>query len=77
MIRKIVTPKFLFSLIVLIAAILLFNSCSKKIAFQISPVTPAAEGFVKVKQDNNKNYAIDIELTNLAAPDRLQPPYKI
>ncbi|OSZ77533.1 hypothetical protein CAP36_14230 [Chitinophagaceae bacterium IBVUCB2] len=77
MIRKIVTPKFLFSLIVLIAAIILFNSCSKKIAFQISPVTPAAEGFVKVKQDNNKNYAIDIELTNLAAPDRLQPPYKI
>ena len=77
MIRKIVTPKFLLSLIVLIAVLVLFNACSKKIAFQVSPVTPAAQGFVKVKQDNNQNYAIDIDLTNLAAPDRLQPPRRI
>lgn len=77
MIRKIVTPAFLVSLIILIAVLLLFNACSKKIAFQNSSVTPAAQGFVKVKQDNNQNYAIDIELTNLPGPDRLQPAYKM
>lgn len=77
MVKKIITPAFLFSVIILIAVVLLFNACSKKIVFQVSPVTPAAQGFVKVKQDNNQNYAIDIELTNLAGPDRLQPPRKI
>lgn len=27
-----------------------------------------------MKKDNNDNYAIDIELVNLAEPERLQPP---
>lgn len=34
---------------------------------------PAANGTVKVKKDNNNNYGIKISLTNLAAPNRLQP----
>ena len=34
---------------------------------------PAARGFVKVKKDDNKNYLIKIDLSNLAEVTRLQP----
>jgi len=63
--------------IVLIAtAIILvsFSSCAtRKATFLSSAVVPAAEGTVRVKKDNNKNYAIKIEVKNLAEPGRLQP----
>jgi len=60
---------------IFIAALLIsLNSCSKKIAFLPSSVVPAAEGQVKVKTDNNKNRAIEIEIVNLAKPQNLQPP---
>jgi len=48
-----------------------FNSCAKKTDFLTSAVVPAARGFVKVKQDNNKNYAIQIHITDLAEVERL------
>lgn len=51
-----------------------FNSCAKKIAFQTSAIVPAARGDVKIKQDENKNYLIQIELENLAEVKRLDPP---
>ena len=54
--------------------IISFTSCNKEIPFQKSAVIPAAEGAVKVKQDKNKNYAIQVHVTNLAGADRLSPP---
>lgn len=48
-------------------------SCTQKIAFQSSSVVPAAEGSLKVKTDNNSNYVIQMELFNLADPQKLQP----
>jgi hypothetical protein len=51
-----------------------FNSCAKKIAFEKSTVVPAARGIVKVKNDKNNNYAINVHLTYLAEPNRLEPP---
>ena len=60
---------------VLTAAILFtLSSCAKKISFSGSAVVPAARGFVKVKKDNNSNYNIKVEITNLAEVKRLQPP---
>ncbi len=56
--------------------VLSFSSCVTKEKFLTSPVVPAAEGYVKIKKDNNKNYEITIELVNLAEPERLQPPMK-
>ncbi len=54
--------------------IFLMSSCAtRKATFLSSVVVPAAEGTVKVKKDNNNNYAIKIEVTNLAEPDKLQP----
>jgi hypothetical protein len=52
---------------------LVFASCARKVAFLTSSIVPAAEGTVKVKKDDNKNYHIQIALSNLAEPNRLQP----
>ena len=49
------------------------TSCAKKVSFLTSSVVPAARGYVQVKSDNNKNYAIAIHLTDLAEVKRLQP----
>lgn len=49
------------------------SSCATKTRFLTSSVVPAAEGVVKVKQDNNNNYVIDVNINNLAEPSRLQP----
>jgi hypothetical protein len=51
-----------------------FHSCAQKAVFQTSSVVPAAEGTVKIKSDNNENYSIKMDITNLADVDRLQPP---
>jgi hypothetical protein len=58
------------------ALILIFSffSCATNVAFLNSSVVPAARGSVKVKTDNNKNYVIQISLTDLAESSRLQPP---
>ena len=48
-----------------------FTSCAKKITFLNSTVVPGAEGFVKVKKDNNKNYIIKVEVSDLAEIDRV------
>ncbi|HTO15577.1 MAG TPA: hypothetical protein VLZ83_07390 [Edaphocola sp.] len=45
---------------------ILLTSCSQKITFLNSSVVPGAEGYVKVKKDNNKNYIIEVEVTDLA-----------
>jgi len=50
------------------------SSCTKKISFLTSSVVPAAEGQIAVKSDKNNNYVIQIEVTNLADVNRLQPP---
>ncbi len=59
-----------------IMMMVLFTSCAKKAIFQTSEIVPAARGFVKVSKDNNKNYVIKIQLTNLAEVNRLTPPKK-
>ena len=61
----------------LFPTLLLFASCANKMAFQTSTITPAATGSVKIKKDNNGNYAVNIHVTHLAPPDRLTPPKKV
>jgi len=55
-------------------ALVAFQGCSKKINFQTSTEVPAARGYVKVSKDDNKNYVIKLELSNLAEVNRLDPP---
>lgn len=48
------------------------TACAPKVTFLNSSVVPAAKGWVKVKQDNNKNYVIKVEIEDLAEVERLQ-----
>jgi ribosomal protein S9 len=56
-------------------SVMIFSSaCSRKFAFVGSAIVPAASGAVKVNKDKNKNYAIEVNVTNLTQPKNLQPP---
>lgn len=59
------------------AIVLLFQMCSNKTTFLNSSVVPAAEGSVKIKNDKNNNYVIDLNIIRLAEPERLSPPKKV
>lgn len=75
--RKIqINPKsFTAPLCVLMFILLVFaSSCARKANFTTSTIVPASEGKVKVKKDNNKNYVVDIDVKNLADPNRLPVP---
>jgi hypothetical protein len=65
--------KTIFPGIFSIVIISLFISCATNVGFLNSSVVPAARGSVKVKTDKNKNYVIQITLTDLAESTRLQP----
>ncbi len=65
--------KYLFFTIISLSFL---SACSKKVMFQNSVIVPAARGYVKVSKDDNKNFVIKVELTNLAEVTRLQPPKK-
>jgi hypothetical protein len=66
-------PKNIFFGIFTIMVVFLFDSCARNYSFLNSSVVPAARGTVKVKRDNNKNYVIQIHLSNLAEVERVQP----
>jgi hypothetical protein len=80
-IMTVVKKSALKKLMQIISSILLVmwvaSSCTPKLTFLTSSVVPAARGTVKVKMDGNKNHTIDISLTNLAEPQRLNPPKKL
>jgi uncharacterized protein YpmS len=56
---------------------LLLNSCATKVNFAVSTIAPAAVGHVKIKKDKNNNYALQITISNLASPERLQPTRRV
>jgi hypothetical protein len=68
--------KTLFSGILVIIMILSFSSCAKKVYFLLSSVVPAAQGQITVKNDKNNNYVIQMQISNLADIERLQPAKK-
>jgi len=49
-----------------------FTSCAQKITFSTSAVLPAAQGYVKIYKDKNKNYDIKIRISYFAGVERLQ-----
>lgn len=54
-------------------SVFLWASCARKVHFQESQAVPAATGTVKMKRDQNNNYALTIRVANLAEPERLSP----
>jgi hypothetical protein len=59
-------------LVIMVAACL--ASCSNSLKFVPSTIVPGAEGKVNVKTDKNRNYAIDVNVRNLADPSLLKDP---
>ena len=57
-----------------ILSICFLMSCSTTQKFTNSSIVPGAVGEVKIKQDKNKNYSINLKVSNLAPADKLQPP---
>ncbi len=74
--KKALSMKSSFRILSFIFAAILVSACSKKITFPVSEVVPAAEAVLKVDKDSNKNYEIELEVNNLAQPDRLTPARK-
>ncbi len=70
-----ITTKFAGLFLAVLAAIM-FTSCSKKMTFESSRVVPAAKGSVKIKNDDNNNYTVEVNVENLAPADQLTPPRK-
>ncbi|MDX1753365.1 hypothetical protein SAMN06296241_2865 [Salinimicrobium sediminis] len=62
-----------FRILSFIFAAILVSACSKKVVFPVSQVVPAAEAVLKVDRDDNNNYGIELEVSNLAGPERLTP----
>lgn len=56
----------------MVLMIFTFNSCTVKKTFLTSAVVPAAQGDVTITRDNNKNYVIKVDVSNLAEVERLQ-----
>lgn len=53
--------------------VFLGSSCATNLTFLNSSVVPAAQGAVKISKDDNDNYAVNVNVTNLAEPSRLNP----
>ena len=68
-----IAAKRIFLVILTTMMILPFTSSAKKIPFLLSTVAPAAQGYVKIKKDNNKNYVIKVYVSDLAGIERIQP----
>jgi hypothetical protein len=60
--------------VIMILILLFFTSCSKNVDFLQSSVVPAAQGYINVTTDNNKNYVIKVHISDLADVGRLLPP---
>lgn len=63
-------------LIVMIMFMLPISLQAKKIPFVQSSVAPAAQGYVKITTDRNKNNIIKISIKNLVQIERLDPSMK-
>lgn len=71
--KKVPSIKDSFRILSFIFAAILVSACSKRVTFPVSEVVPAAEAVVKIERDDNKNYEVELEVSNLAPPDRLTP----
>lgn len=71
--------RLFFFLPLALAIFVLFSlsSCATKMNFAVSPVAPAANGYVKVDKNKNGNYVLTVVTVNLAPPGKLSPPREV
>ena len=63
----------IFAVILITFFLFSLSACAKKVSFLTSSTVPAARGYVKINQDKNKNFDIQIRLSGLAEVQRLIP----
>lgn len=71
--QPIKSMKILKFIAILFLATFEMSACTPNMKFLTSSVVPAATGEVKVKKDKNENYAINVNVLNLAEPQKLTP----
>lgn len=54
-----------------VTVLVFLTSCATTTKFPVSSITPAAEITAKKKQDQNKNYVIEVTAKNLASAERV------
>ena len=59
--------------IIIVLSIIMMASCSSKINFPVSNVTPGAEISVKKSKDDNGNSKLSLNAKYLTSPERLSP----
>lgn len=62
--------------IIVIAIVALLCACASTKKFPVSNIVPAATINAIKKINSQKNYTLEINVQNLASPDRLNPPGK-
>lgn len=71
--QNVLPIKDAFKVLSYIFAAILISACSGKHTFPTSEVLPAAEAVVKIDKNKNDNFDIELEIENMARPDRLTP----
>ena len=71
--KKVLPIKDAFRVLSFIFAAILITACSRNIVFPVSEVVPAAEAVLEVNENDNNDYQLELEVENLAGPDRLTP----
>jgi predicted small lipoprotein YifL len=66
--QRIFLPPFL------LMALFMAASCSTKIYFPESPIVPGADPKAEVKKNKEGDYVVELDVNNLALPERLTPP---
>ncbi len=64
--------KSIFLTVFAVMMIIPFTSSAKKYTFINSTVVPGADGYIKVRQDKNKNYIFKVKVSDLAEVERVQ-----
>jgi hypothetical protein len=75
-VKEIISIKRMLKVLSFVMLTFIFTACSKNITFPTSEVVPAAEAVVKVDKNKSDNYEVDLQIDNLASPDRLKPSRK-
>lgn len=72
--KKEITIKDAFRILSFVFAAVLVTACSKRVVFPDSQALPGADVELKIDRNKNNNYELEMELENLAQPNRLTPP---
>lgn len=71
--KNVLNIKDSFKILSFLFAAIMISACSKKIVFPTSQVVPAAEAVLEIDRNKSDNYEIQLEVENLASPQRLTP----